>query len=101
MLLLISSFAAAFNFWLLLAFALRRCLRDVPWWLLAVMIPLQAGVYTWLNLHEQQEASLHFMTLVTAVVALPIAWLFWFHKAGRTVSDQAFAIVMLCYFCLS
>jgi len=97
-LLLVSSFAAATNFWLLLAFALTRCQRKVPWWLLAVMIPLQAGVYTWLNLPVQQQASLHFMTLVTAMVALPIAWLFWFRKPGRTVSDQGFAIVMLCWF---
>ena len=97
-LLLISSIAAATNFWLLLAFALKRCQRSVPWWLLAVMIPLQACVYTWLNLHQMPDASMHFMTLVTAVVALPIAWLFWFRKAGRTVSDQGFAIVMLCWF---
>lgn len=97
-LLLISSIAAATNFWLLLAFALKRCQRSVPWWLLAVMIPLQAGVYTWLNLHQMPDASMHFMTLVTAAVALPIAWLFWFRKSGRTVSDQGFAIVMLCWF---
>lgn len=97
-LLLVSSIAAASNIWLLLAFALQRCKSAVPWWLFALMIPLQAGAYTWLSLHQMQDASMHFMTLVTALVALPVAWLFWFRKAGRTVSDQGFAIVMLCWF---
>lgn len=97
-LLLISSIAAASNMWLLLAFSLRRCQRTVPWWLLAVMVPLQAGVYTWLTLHDMQNMLMHFMMLVTAGVALPIAWLFWFRKEGRTVSDQGFAVVMLCWF---
>lgn len=97
-LLLISSFAAAFNMWLLLAFSLRRCQRSVPWWLLAVMVLIQASVYSWLTLHDMQNILMHFMMLVTGAVALPIAWLFWFRKAGRTVSDQGFAIVMLCWF---
>jgi diguanylate cyclase (GGDEF)-like protein len=97
-LLLTSSLAAASNMWLLLAFSLRRCQRTVPWWLLAVMVPIQAGVYSWLSLHEMQDMLMHFMMLVTAGVALPIAWLFWFRKGNRTVSDQGFAIVMLCWF---
>ena len=33
-----------------------------------------------------------------ALVALPIAWLFCFQKPNRTVSDQGFALVMLCWF---
>jgi diguanylate cyclase (GGDEF)-like protein len=97
-LLLASSLAAASNMWLLLAFSLRRCQLTVPWWLLAVMVPIQAGVYSWLSLHEMQDMLMHFMMLVTAGVALPIAWLFWFRKGNRTVSDQGFAIVMLCWF---
>jgi hypothetical protein len=44
MLLLISSLAAATNFWLLLAFALSRCNKAVPWPLLVLMIPLQAFI---------------------------------------------------------
>ena len=98
MLLLISSLAAATNFWLLLAFALSRCNKAVPWPLLVLMIPLQAGIYTWLNLHSMEYASLHFMTFITALVVLPIAWLFFFQKQNRTVSDQGFALVMLCWF---
>lgn len=94
----ISSVAAACNFWFLLAFALKRCRKEVPWWLLMVMIPIQAAFYSWFNLNGMQEQSMHFMTLVTGVVALPIAWLFWFQKPGRTVSDQGFAIVMICWF---
>lgn len=98
LLLLISSLAAATNFWLLLAFAFSRCNKTVPWPLLALMVPLQAGIYTWLNLQQMEYTSLHFMTLITAIVALPIAWLFWYQKPNRTVSDQGFAVVMLCWF---
>ena len=97
-LLLISSLAAAANMWLLLAFSLRRCQRSVPWWLLVVMVPIQASGYSWMNLHGMQDVVMHFMLLMTAAVALPIAWLFWFRKENRTVSDQGFAIVMLCWF---
>ncbi|ALZ74743.1 GGDEF domain-containing protein [Rheinheimera sp. F8] len=98
LLLLISSLAAATNFWLLLAFAFSRCNKTVPWPLLVLMILLQAGIYTWLNLQQMEYTSLHFMTLITAIVALPIAWLFWYQKPNRTVSDQGFAVVMLCWF---
>lgn len=98
LLLLCSSLTAATNFWLLLAFALSRAGKTVPWLLLLPMIPVQAGIYTWLNLHGLEYASMHFMTLVTGVVVLPIAWLFWFRKPNRTVSDQGFAAVMLCWF---
>lgn len=97
-LLLISSLAAASNMWLLLAFSLRRCQRSVPWWLLVVMVPIQASGYSWLSLYEMQDMLMHFMLFITAAVALPVAWLFWFRKENRTVSDQAFAIVMLCWF---
>lgn len=96
--LLISSLAAATNFWLILAFALTRCSIKVQWSLLWPMIVLQAGIYTQLNLNGMEYASLHFMTLVTAGVALPVAWLFWFKKPNRTVSDQGFALVMLSWF---
>ena len=97
-LLFCSSLAAATNFWLILAFALSRCGIKVHWPLLWPMIVLQAGIYTQLNLNGMEYASLHFMTLVTAGVALPVAWLFWFNKPKRTVSDQGFALVMLSWF---
>ncbi|MDZ7868218.1 MAG: GGDEF domain-containing protein [Rheinheimera sp.] len=97
-LLLCSSLAAATNFWLLLAFALARCDLKVHWSLLWPMVVLQAGIYTQLNLNGMGYASLHFMTLVTACVTFPVAWLFWFKKLNRTVSDQGFALVMLSWF---
>ena len=93
--LLISSLASAANIWLLLAFACCRTGKSVPWPIILPMIVLQAAVYTQLNLNGMEYASLHFMTLVTAMVALPVAWLFWFKKSNRTLSDQGFALVML------
>lgn len=98
LLLLCSSLAAATNFWLILAFALARCGFKVHWSLLWPMVVLQAGIYTQLNLNGMEYASLHFMTLVTACVTFPVAWLFWFKKPNRTVSDQGFALVMLSWF---
>jgi hypothetical protein len=97
LLLLISSLASASNMWLLLAFALTRCGKTVPWLVIGPMILVQAVGYTQLNLNGMTHAVLHFMTLITTLVAVPIAWLFWFKKANRTVSDQAFAVVMLCW----
>ena len=96
--LLISSLASAANIWLLLAFACCRTGKSVPWPIMLPMIVLQAAVYTQLNLNGMEYASLHFMTLVTAMVALPVAWLFWVKKSNRTLSDQGFALVMLSWF---
>jgi hypothetical protein len=50
LLLLISSLASASNMWLLLVFALTRCVKAVPWPVIVPMIVLQAGGYTQLNL---------------------------------------------------
>lgn len=94
-LLMLSSLAAACNIWLLLAFALQRSGKTVQLlWLLPVIV-LQASVYTLFNDLGLKPQSMHFMTLITAAVALPSAWLFWFVKPNRTVSDLCYAAAML------
>jgi len=97
LLLLISSLASASNMWLLLVFALTRCGKTVPWLVIGPMILVQAVGYTQLNLSGMTHAVMHFMLVITALVALPAAWLFWFKKSKRTVSDQAFALIMLTW----
>lgn len=95
--LMISSLAASCNIWLLLAFALKRCGKQLNLLWLLPPIVIQSSVYTLLNDLGLEQESLHFMTGVTAFVALPSAWLFWFVKPHRTVSDQAYALVMLAW----
>lgn len=97
-LLLLSSLASAVNIWSLLAFACCRIGKAEPWKLILPMIVLQTVVYTQLKLAGMENALLHFMTLVTAAVAIPVFWMFWFNKPNRTVSDQGFALVMLSWF---
>lgn len=96
--LVISSVASAANIWLLLIFA---CLRaGVPvkahWFIPAVV--LHGAVYSYVSYAELQRLSLHFMTFIALVVALPSAWLFCCKKAQRTVSDRFYALVMLIWF---
>jgi len=94
-LLLLSSLAAAGNIWLLLAFAVKRCGKQLSLlWLLPAIV-LEASVYTLLNDAGLVRQSLHFMTLITALVALPSAWLFWRVKPNRTISDLCYAAAML------
>lgn len=96
--LMASSLAASCTIWLLLIYALSRAGRPVPWLWVLPMVALQAAVYTVLNDLALKQWSLHFMTVITALVALPSAWLFWFVKPQRTVSDCGYALVMLCWF---
>jgi diguanylate cyclase (GGDEF)-like protein len=96
-LLMLSSLTAGCNIWLLLAFALNRAGKNVQLLWLLPLIVLQATGYTLLNDLGLEQESLHFMTLITAAVALPSAWLFWFVKPNRTVSDQCYAMVMLSW----
>lgn len=96
--LMASSLAASCNIWLLLIYALSRAGRPVPWFWILPMVAIEASVYTLLNDMALARWSLHFMTGITALVALPSAWLFWFVKPQRTVSDQAYAAVMLGWF---
>lgn len=96
-LLMLSSLTAGCNIWLLLAFALDRAGKNVQLLWLLPLIVLQAAGYTLLNDLGLEQESLHFMTLITAAVALPSAWLFWFVKPNRTVSDQCYAMVMLSW----
>lgn len=94
---LISNSASACNIWLLLAFALQRAGKSAPLlWLLPCAVAHAVG-YTLLQDMGLEQAAMHFMTLVTALVALPSAWLFCCQKANRTRSDQAYAIVMLVW----
>lgn len=94
---LLSNAASSCNIWLLLVFALRRSGIQTPMlWFLPCAL-LHAAGYTWLNYAGLTQVSLHFMTAVTALVALPSAWLFWFKKANRNRSDQAYAVVMLVW----
>jgi diguanylate cyclase (GGDEF)-like protein len=95
--LMLSSIAASCNIWLLLAFAAKRCGKHLNLLWLLPPIVIQSSVYTLLNDLGLEQETLHFMTGVTALVALPSAWLFWFVKPHRTVSDQAYALVMLAW----
>ncbi|HAT40174.1 MAG TPA: hypothetical protein DCS87_00410 [Rheinheimera sp.] len=95
--LMLSSIAASLNIWLLLAFAMKRCGKHLNLLWLLPPIVIQSSVYTLLNDMGLEQETLHFMTAVTALVALPSAWLFWFVKPHRTVSDQAYALVMLAW----
>lgn len=96
--LMASSLAASCNIWLLLIYALNRAGRPVPWLWILPMVAVQAAGYTLLNDLAFEHWSLHFMTAITALVALPSSWLFWFVKPQRTVSDQGYALVMLGWF---
>ncbi len=93
-LLLASSTAAAFNIWLLLLYAFCRVGRPFPWFWIVPAALLQALLYNAFS----ETASLHLMTLTTAMVALPSAWLFCRVKANPSVSDKVYALVMLCWF---
>lgn len=92
--LFISSFAAALAIWLLLFFALSRIGRQPPWLGILPLSLLQAILYTQLS----SVAALHLMTLVTTLVALPSAWIFYRLKSEPNVSDKLYALVMLCWF---
>ncbi len=94
---LLSNSASACNIWLLLAFALQRAGKSAPLLYLAPCAVAHAAGYTLLHDMGLEAASLHFMTIVTALVALPSAWLFCCQKASRTRSDQIYAIVMLVW----
>lgn len=91
--LFISSFAAALNIWFLLLFALSRIGRQPVWFSILPIALLQAVLYTQLP----AVAALHLMTLVTALVALPSAWVFYRLKATPSISDKLYALVMLCW----
>jgi len=95
--LMASSLAASCNIWLLLVYALNRAGKPIPWLLIVPMVAVETVGYTLLNDLAMKQWSLHFMSLITALVALPSAWLFCCLKPQRTVSDQAYALVMLCW----
>ncbi|MCT8125060.1 diguanylate cyclase [Alishewanella sp. BS5-314] len=92
-----SSLASAINFWLLLLFALSRAGRQVKLLYIVPPVLLQALLYTYLQ-QDAERLQLHLMTLVTAVVALPSAWLFSRVKTRPTKSDFIYSAVMLCWF---
>lgn len=91
-----SSLASALNFWMLFLFAFSRSNKALSPLFIIPVVVVQAWVNTKLQL-DGQHYQWHWMTLCTAAVTLPSAWLFLRYKPLQTTSDRVYAFVMLSW----
>lgn len=95
--LVLSLSLSALNMSLLTAFSFRRAGRPVPWqWIIPVGAAL-ACTYSYFSYLQQQNISLHLMTLFTFLLIGPSFWCFRYLKPTPTLSDLMMAAVFLVW----
>ena len=96
-LLVLSMCLSAVNMSLLTAFCFKRAERAVPWlWILPIGL-LLAGCYSYFSYHQQQNISLHLMTVFTFLLIGPCFWCFRYLKPKPTLSDWMMAAVFAAW----
>ncbi|WP_233078884.1 GGDEF domain-containing protein [Rheinheimera soli] len=88
---------SALNMSLLTAFCFKRAGRAVPWlWIVPVGLAL-AFSYSYFSYHQQQNVSLHLMTLFAFLLIGPCFWCFRYLKPNPTLSDLMMAAVFVAW----
>ncbi|MDF3125222.1 GGDEF domain-containing protein [Rheinheimera sp. 1928-s] len=88
---------SALNMSLLTAFCFKRSGRAVPWlWIVPVGLAL-AFSYSYFSYHQQQNVSLHLMTLFAFLLIGPCFWCFRYLKPNPTLSDLMMAAVFVAW----
>ncbi len=97
LLLVLSMCLSAVNMSLLTAFCFKRSGRAVPWlWILPVGLLLACG-YSYFSYHQQQNISLHLMTVFTFLLIGPCFCCFRYLKPNPTLSDWMMAAVFAAW----
>jgi diguanylate cyclase (GGDEF)-like protein len=95
--LILSISLSALNMSLLTAFCFKRAARPVPWrWILPVGLAL-ASSYSYFSYLQQQEVSLHLMTLFAFMLIGPGFWCFRYLKPNPTLSDFMIAAIFAAW----
>ncbi len=95
--LVLSMCFSALNMSLLTAFCFKRAGRSVPWrWIVPVGLALALS-YSYFSYHQQQEISLHLMTLFALLLIGPGFWCFRYLKPNPTLSDFMMAAVFVAW----
>jgi diguanylate cyclase (GGDEF)-like protein len=95
--LVLSMCFSALNMSLLTAFCFKRSGQTVPWlWIVPVGLAL-AFSYSYFSYHQQQNVSLHLMTLFAFLLIGPCFWCFRYLKPTPTLSDLMMAAVFAAW----
>lgn len=95
--LVLSMCLSALNMSLLTAFCFKRAGRAVPWlWIVPVGLALAVS-YSYFSYHQQQNVSLHLMTLFAFLLIGPSFWCFRYLKPTPTLSDLMMASVFAAW----
>ena len=95
--LVLSLSLSALNMSLLTAFCFKRAGRTVPWWWIAPVGLALACAYSYFSYHQQQNVSLHLMTLFTFLLIGPSFWCFRYLKPNPALSDFMMAAVFAAW----
>ena len=97
LMLVLSLSLSALSMSLLTAFSFSRAGRAVPWgWIIPVGLPLACS-YSYFSYYQQQNISLHLMTVFTFLLIAPCFWCFRYLKPNPTISDLMMAVVFLVW----
>lgn len=97
LMLVLSLSLSALSMSLLTAFSFRRAGRAVPWgWIIPVGLSLACS-YSYFSYYQQQNISLHLMTVFTFLLIAPCFWCFRYLKPNPTISDLMMAVVFLVW----